>query len=120
MVKGDKMERCRGCVYWRSSTGGQGIPSLYLCHHLLDTGKRRIDQDGECLSKTIAGQQVKDKPVKAPRESKCKKKVKAVEDNIVFESMKAAEKHYKLAHGRVSEVANDPNKTARGQHFITV
>ena len=114
------MERCRGCVYWRASAGGANYESMYMCHHLLDTGKRRIDQDGKCLSKTTVKQQVQKMIIKKPRENKCKKKVKAVEDNIVFESMTAAEKYYGLAHGRIWRVTNNPKKTARGQHFVTV
>ncbi len=116
-------EQCIGCVFWKkaSLTGGtEG--SLHVCHHLLETGKRRIDQDGVCLSRTTIRQHVTkmlfNKPIRP--ENACKKKVKAVEDGIVFESMTAAEKHYGLARGRVCVVTNDPHRTARGQHFITV
>ena len=118
-------KRCEGCVYWRSAQGGGVGDVLHICHHLLDTGKRRIDKDGKCLSKTTKRHEklrkmsqmvLKPKPKKASN----KKKVKAVEDNIVFDSMTEAEKYYGLAHGRVCAVTNNPNKTARGQHFITV
>ena len=118
-------KRCKGCVYWKSAQGGGTEGTLHICHHLLETGKRRIDQDGKCLSKTTAKQerlrkmsQMVMKPIK--QRSPCKKKVKAVEDNLVFESMTAAEKHYGLAHGRICQVANNPRKTARGNHFITI
>lgn len=100
-------EQCKGCVYWKSGAGGAMWEAMYMCHHLLVTGKRRVDKDGECLSKTT-------------KENNGKKKVKAVEDNIVFESMTAAAKHYNLTPSRVCEITNKPNRTARGQHFITV
>jgi len=120
----ESQKQCNGCVYWK--TARTGSADSFMCHHLLVTGKRRIDQDGVCLSRTPEERQVQEVIV-APkvkkekkRENKVKKKVKAVEDGIVFESMTEAEKYYKLAHGRVHKVANDPNKTARGQHFVTV
>ena len=113
-------EQCVGCVYWKSGAGGHENTTLFMCHHLLETGKRRIDQNGVCLSRLTSRQQKQNMIIKAPQENKCKKKVLAVEDNIVFESMTAAEKHYKLSHGRVCEIANKPNRTARGQHFVTV
>lgn len=45
-------EQCKGCVFWKkaSLTGGSE-GSLHLCHHLLETWKRRIEKDGVCLSK---------------------------------------------------------------------
>lgn len=40
-------DRCERCVFWQNSTGND---SLYFCHHLLITGKRRKDVNGVCLS----------------------------------------------------------------------
>lgn len=115
----ESQKQCIGCVYWK--TARDGAIGSFMCHHLLVTGKRRIDQNGVCLSRTSGKQQVQKAVVEVvPKENKCKKKVMAVEDGIVFESMTDAERHYGLAHGRVHKVANDPNKTARGQHFVTV
>ena len=121
-------KECIGCVFWKKAyaTGGtEG--SLHMCHHLLETGKRRVEKDGKCISRTTERMKKKQEKVpnivsKAPvkKRNPCKKKVKAVEDGLVFESMTAAEKYYGLAHGRIHQVTNDPNKTARGNHFITV
>lgn len=114
----DIQKQCKDCVYLKRANGLCGIK---FCHHLLETNKRRVvGENGQCLSKTTVKQGVKKLIKKEPRDNKCKKKVKAVEDGIVFESMREAEKYYHLAIGRVSEVTNKPNKTARGQHFITV
>lgn len=33
--------RCEGCYYWRS-TSGYWNTGLFCCHHMLDTGKPRI------------------------------------------------------------------------------
>lgn len=119
-------KECKGCVYWRSAQGGGVGDVLHVCHHLLDTGKRRVEKDGKCISRTTERMEKRQrkmqemimKPIK--QRSPCKKKVKAIEDNLVFESMTAAEKYYGLAHGRICQVTNNPNKTARGNHFITV
>ena len=115
----ESQKQCKGCVYWKMSSGNSGSGSL-MCHHLLVTGKRRNDQDGVCLSRTTIRQQVKKAIVEAPKVNKVKKRVKAIEDGIVFDSMTEAEKYYKLAHGRVRQVTDNPKKTARGQHFVTV
>lgn len=113
-------KQCKGCVYWRGANGRGGIGST-MCHHMLDTGKRRIDNDGVCGSRTTPFDKVKKVIVEAPKkENKVKKRVMAIEDGLVFDSMTEAEKHYKLAHGRVHQVTNNPKKTARGQHFVTV
>lgn len=118
----ESQKQCIGCVYWK--TARDGAIDSFMCHHLLVTGKRRIDQDGVCLSRTPEKHQVqevkKEKKKEKKKENKVKKKVKAVEDGIVFESMTEAERHYGLAHGRVRKVTNNPKKTARGQHFVTV
>lgn len=41
--------QCKGCIYWRSLASGAGFNKA--CHHLLDTNKRRIDEDGVCKSR---------------------------------------------------------------------
>lgn len=121
----ESQKQCIGCMYWRGANGSSGL-GTYFCHHMLDTGKRRIDIEGKCHSWKKENQPVQRvvaptiKKKKKKKENKVKKKVKAVEDGIVFESMTEAEKYYKLAHGRIHKVTNDPNKTARGQHFVTV
>ena len=48
------VEKCLSCHYWRGANGCNSSESLRLCHHLLDTGKRRkVDENtGECLSRT--------------------------------------------------------------------
>ena len=116
----ESQKQCQGCLYWKGARSGMGT---MMCHHMLETGKRRIDQDGKCLSRTTEKQPVQEVVVaqkEKKKENKVKKKVKAIEDGIVFESMTAAEKYYKLAHGRVRQVTDNPNKTARGQHFVSV
>lgn len=47
---------CSGCVYWRGSSGGGD----HLCHYYLDTGKRRVKENGVCRSRTPVSSQ--DKP----------------------------------------------------------
>lgn len=38
---------CEGCEYWRRSSGSH----MFLCHHYLDTNKRRvIAEDNKCKS----------------------------------------------------------------------
>ena len=98
------------CIYWK----------LHMCHHLLETGKRRIDKDGVCLSMTTARQAMKKEVIEKPKTRMHRRKVKAVEDNIIFGSMVEAEKYYNLARGMVCQVTDKPNKTVRGQHFVTV
>lgn len=121
----ESQKQCIGCMYFRGANGNSGL-GTHFCHHMLDTGKRRIDQEGKCLSWKTSKWQVQEvvapkrKKKEKKKENKVKKKVKAVEDGIVFDSMTEAEKYYKLAHGRVHKVTNNPNKTARGQHFVTV
>lgn len=123
----ESQKQCKGCIYWKMSSGNSGAGSL-MCHHLLMTGRRRADNDGVCESRTTPIKQVEELIEKAKKsiaaapknESKLKKRVLAVEDGIVFDSMTEAEKHYKLSHGRVNKVANNPHKMAKGQHFVTV
>lgn len=43
------IKRCRGCDYWRT-TGNVSGDSTRFCHHLLATGKRRVEVDGICQS----------------------------------------------------------------------
>ena len=119
-------KQCKGCIYLKGANGRSGTGTI-MCHHMLETGKRRIDNNGVCGSKTTPLAQVEEliekakKSITAPKkESKLKKRVLAVEDGLVFDSMTEAEKHYKLSHGRVNKVANNPHKMASGQHFVTV
>ena len=42
------VKRCKKCIYWR---GANRTPNAFsYCNHLLDTGKRRVQVDGVCLS----------------------------------------------------------------------
>lgn len=45
-----KREHCNGCVYWKSAGGYR--TSARFCHHLLETGKRRVEVGGICRSRT--------------------------------------------------------------------
>ena len=49
-----------------------------------------------------------------------RKKVKAVEDDIVFDTMVEAAKHYGLSHSRIPVVVDKPHLTAGGQHWISL
>lgn len=40
---------CEGCVYWHGASGSDN--AYVMCHHLLNTGKRRVVEDGVCKSK---------------------------------------------------------------------
>ena len=45
------MTKCVTCVYWRSGAGAEATRYYGVCHHMLDTGKRRQrTEDNECLS----------------------------------------------------------------------
>lgn len=44
-------DRCRDCRYWKTGDGSYNTGSFCFCHHLLDTGKRRVvGEDGKCKS----------------------------------------------------------------------
>lgn len=45
----DTGKQCLFCVYWTGSNGHDAI-QLKFCHHLLYTGKRRVEVDGVCQS----------------------------------------------------------------------
>ena len=45
-------KNCIGCRYWRSGSGAYAGFESSFCHHLLDTNKRRVVEDGECKSYT--------------------------------------------------------------------
>ena len=47
----DRATECKGCIFWRSATGGQG--EIHFCNHLLDTGKRRAVEEGVCRSRQL-------------------------------------------------------------------
>lgn len=49
-----------------------------------------------------------------------RKKVKAVEDDLVFDTMVEAAKHYGLSHSMIPAVVNQPHLKAGGQHWVTV
>ena len=49
-----------------------------------------------------------------------RKKVKAVEDNLVFDTMVDAAKHYGLSHSMIPAVVGKPHLKAGGQHWIFV
>lgn len=49
-----------------------------------------------------------------------RKKVKAVEDDLVFDTMVEAAKHYGLSHSMIPAVVNKAHLKAGGQHWITV
>lgn len=44
---------CKSCIYWQ---GYDGISRRHLCfcHHLLITGKRRVEVDGICESRRVS------------------------------------------------------------------
>ena len=44
--------KCKRCRYWRSFWGG----SEAVCHHLLDTDKRRVEVNGVCKSFKARGE----------------------------------------------------------------
>lgn len=46
-------EQCKGCVYWRGASARYDALTSKCCHHLLDTGKRRVvAEDETCLSRS--------------------------------------------------------------------
>lgn len=49
-----------------------------------------------------------------------RKKVKSVEDGLVFDTMKDAAKHYGVAVSLISYVANKPHLKGAGQHWVTL
>lgn len=42
-------KQCAGCVYWRGANGQR--QEMRFCHFLLDTDKRRVVENGVCLSR---------------------------------------------------------------------
>lgn len=54
------------------------------------------------------------------KDSGARKKVKAVESGLVFDSMIEAGQHFGLSKGRVSQVVDKKHLTAGGQHWISV
>lgn len=44
-------QKCDGCDFWQNS-GGEGFR---FCHHLLITGKRRVEENGVCMSHSKGG-----------------------------------------------------------------
>lgn len=49
-----------------------------------------------------------------------RKKVKAVEDGLVFDTILDAAKHYGRSHGAIWQVVDKPHLTSAGQHWISV
>ena len=49
-----------------------------------------------------------------------RRRVKAVEDGLVFDTMVEAAKHYGRAVGAIWQAVDKPHLTAAGQHWITV
>lgn len=44
-------KKCKKCEYWRPlNCVFRDNQNLYCCHCLLDTGKRRVQVDGKCMS----------------------------------------------------------------------
>lgn len=43
------MEQCEGCLFWRPLSSTSATEKA--CHHLLDTGKRHVEENGVCKSK---------------------------------------------------------------------
>lgn len=48
------------CIHWRSLGGSPN--NMHACHHLLDTGKRRVVKDGLCMSRCIPTKMRRKKP----------------------------------------------------------
>ena len=46
-------ERCKKCIYWRPMA--KGVSAASCCHHLLDTGNRRMEVAGVCKSLRLRG-----------------------------------------------------------------
>ena len=44
--------------------------------------------------------------------------IRAVEDDLVFASLKSAAEYYTTSQAAVSKVLDKPNLTLRGQHFV--
>lgn len=58
-------KKCEGCEYWVSGAGQRtGSGDMKFCHHLLRTGKRRVEVDGICESRVPHKR--KKKPVNDP------------------------------------------------------
>ena len=47
----DVKKQCARCAYWGGTNGHNEINHTFsCCHHLLVTGKRRVEEDGVCRS----------------------------------------------------------------------
>lgn len=57
-------KQCKGCAYFKTGHGDRC--AIRFCHHYLDTGiRRKVGEEGECLSKTEKGKKLC-KPFDAP------------------------------------------------------
>ena len=57
-------EKCVPCEFWRTGGGVIATRDSGMCHHLLDTGKRRVvAADGECMSYSARKSQGREREV---------------------------------------------------------
>ena len=44
-------KECKGCRHWRMVCSGGESGQMFACHCLLDTGNRRKEANGICISR---------------------------------------------------------------------
>lgn len=54
----DIKKQCKDCEYWLSVNGMRHHNEMHFCHHLLKTGKRRVEVNGVCKSQSRKGGEI--------------------------------------------------------------
>lgn len=120
-------QKCNGCVYWQKaqSTGGNE-ESLHICHHLLETGKRRVEQDGQCLSRKTVREIKKERSMpkmvikKVDGRKSRHSKIMNVETGEVFMNMVEAAKSCGASQSSIAQAVRNPQWMCKGFHWKKV
>lgn len=123
----NSQKQCKGCVFWKkaSATGGTEN-SLHACHHLLETGKRRIEKDGKCLSRKTEREIEKENkmPQMVVKKGDGRKfrhsKIMNVETGEVFTNMSEAARSYGASPCAIRQAVNNPQWKCCGFHWKKV
>lgn len=120
-------KQCEGCVFWqKAGTTGGTENSLHMCHHLLETGKRRIEKDGKCLSRKterdIKKENKMPKMVVKPVDRRKIRfnKVMNVETGEVFINMSEAARAYGVSPVSIRQAVMNPQWKCCGFHWKKV
>lgn len=119
-------KECIGCVFWKNTYTTGCENSLHACHHLLETGKRRIDKDGVCLSRKTERDIKKENKMPKMVEKKVDgrkirhSKIMNVETGEVFMNMAEAAKAYGVSQPSIAQAVRHPEWACKGFHWKKV